>query len=82
MGTERNSAAPRTYRAGGWEHPTFADIEVRRLLAGDRMMLTPMIHSKKPAAGTNGDGLDFVLLMATPPQEKGKVDVHIRDNQA
>ncbi len=37
---------------------------------------------RKAAAGTNGDGLDFVLLMATPPQEKGKVDVHIRDNQA
>ena len=40
-------------------------------------MLTPMIHSKKPAAGTNGDGLDFVLLMATPPLTKGKADVYI-----
>ena len=30
-----------------------------------------------PAAGTNYGGLDFVLLMATPPQEKGKVDEYI-----
>ncbi len=40
-------------------------------------MPTPMIHSKKPTAGTNGDGLGFVLQTATPPQEKGKVDVYI-----
>ncbi len=40
-------------------------------------MPTPMIHSEKPAAGTNGDGLDFVLQTATPPQEKGKADVYI-----
>lgn len=36
-----------------------------------------LIPTNKPAAGTNGDGLDFVLLMATPPLTKGKVDVHI-----
>ncbi len=34
-------------------------------------------HNEMPAAGTNGDGLDFVLQTATPPQEKGKVDVYI-----
>ena len=44
------------------------------------MPLNP-IPKEQPVAGTNGNGLDFVLLMATPPQEKGKVDVHIRDNQ-
>ena len=36
-----------------------------------------LIHNEKPAARTNRDGLNFVLLMATPPQEKGKVDVYI-----
>ncbi len=40
-------------------------------------MPTPMIHNETPAAGTNGDGLDFVLLMATPPLTKGKVDALI-----
>ena len=40
-------------------------------------MLTPMIHSKKPVAVCPGDGLDFLLRTATPPQEKGKVDVYI-----
>ena len=34
------------------------------------------IHDEKPAARTNRDGLDFVLLTATPPQE-GKVDAYI-----
>lgn len=36
-----------------------------------------LIPNETPAAGTNGDGLDFVLQTATPPQEKGKVDVYI-----
>ncbi len=40
-------------------------------------MLPLPILNGKPAAGTNGDGLDFVLLMETPPQEKGKVDEYI-----
>jgi len=35
------------------------------------------IPNEMPAAGTNGDGLDFVLQTATPPQEKGKVDEYI-----
>ena len=37
---------------------------------------------RKPVAGTNGDGLDFVLLMATPPQEKGEVDEYISARRA
>ncbi len=82
MGTERNSSAAHTYRASGRKHPTFADIEVRRVLAGDRLMPSLPILDRKPAAGTSGDGLDFVLLMATPPQEKGKVDVYIFKNRA
>ena len=35
------------------------------------------IPNEMPAAGTNGDGRDFVLLMATPPLTKGKVDEYI-----
>ena len=38
------------------------------------LLLTP---TETPAAGTNGDGRDFVLLMATPPLTKGKVDEYI-----
>ena len=37
--------------------------------------------NETPAAGTNGDGLDFVLQTATPPQEKGKVDGYIFKNR-
>ncbi len=40
-------------------------------------MTLNLIPNEKPAAGTNGDGLDFVLLMATPPLTKGKADVYI-----
>ncbi len=36
-----------------------------------------IIHNEKPVARINRDGLDFVLLMATPPQEKDKADVYI-----
>ncbi len=35
------------------------------------------IPKEKAAARTNRDGLDFVLLMATPPLTKGKVDALI-----
>ncbi len=38
-------------------------------------------HNEMPAAGTNGDGRNFVLLMATPSQEKGEVDVYIFKNR-
>ena len=40
-------------------------------------MPTPIIHNEKPVAVCPGGGLDFVLLMATPPQEKGKVDEYL-----
>ena len=40
------------------------------------MSLLPT-HNEKPAVRTNHDRLDLVLLMATPPQEKGKVDEYI-----
>lgn len=33
--------------------------------------------NEKPTAVTSCGGLDFVLQTATPPQEKGKVDVYI-----
>ena len=40
-------------------------------------MFTLIIINGKAAALDGRDGLDFILLMATPPQEKGKVDVYI-----
>ena len=40
-------------------------------------MPSPITHNETPAAGTSGDGLGFVLLMATPPRKKGKVDEYI-----
>ena len=40
-------------------------------------MLTPMIHSKTPAAGTNGDGLDFLLRTATRSHGKDQTNGYI-----
>ncbi|MCH9051558.1 MAG: hypothetical protein IIA72_10805 [Proteobacteria bacterium] len=34
-----------------------------------------------PVAGTNGDGLDFVLWTATPSEGQDDDDIHIRRNQ-
>ena len=34
-------------------------------------------HNEMPAAGTNGDGLDFVLWTATPSERQDDDDIHI-----
>jgi len=34
-------------------------------------------HNEMPVAGTNGDGLDFVLRTTAPPHSKDRTDVYI-----
>ncbi len=40
-------------------------------------MPSPITHSEKPAAGTNGDGLDFLLRTATRSHGKDQTNGYI-----